>query len=84
MNLEISIYLKPSPPKTKFPYRVYEQPLYPKFYSLSCPTPVPLRTEKYQRKGETETKQDLVRPSQVQKPFCVPHFLSVEQKALAS
>lgn len=57
---------------------------YPKPDSLSCPALVPLRTDEYQRKGETETKQDPTGHSEVQKPLRVPHFLFVEQKALVS
>lgn len=50
--------LKPSPPKTEFRCRVYDERLYPKLYSLSRPVPVPLRIEEDQRKGGTETEQD--------------------------
>ena len=55
---------------------------YVKLCSLSYPAPVPLRIEEYQRKGDFETKQDPVGPSQVQKPLYVLHFLFVEKKAL--
>ena len=43
-------------------------------YSLLPPGP--LRIEEYQRKEGTETKQDRLGPSQVQKPLCPSFFLS--------
>lgn len=66
--------LKPSLPKTEFRCRVYDERLYPKLYSPSRPVPVPLRIEEDQRKGGTETEQDLVRSSWIQKPLQVPGF----------
>ena len=55
--------------------------LYPKSYSLSCFAPVPLRTEEYQRKGGTETKQDPVEPPSTillcsPPPACWESFIS--------
>ena len=45
---------------------------------MSCP--IPLWIEKYQRKQVIKTKQNAVRPSQVQKSLCVPHSLSAGKK----
>lgn len=46
--------------------------LYPKLYSVSSSTPVPLEIDKYHRKGRTETEQSSVGPSWVQSPFVSP------------
>ena len=51
--------LKPSPLETEFPCWTSTEPLYPKLYSLSCPTPIALRIEEYQGKDGTEIKQNL-------------------------
>ena len=67
-----SALLKPSPLKTELPRQVYDEPLYPKLYSLSCPAPVPLRIEEAQRKGGTESKQDPAGPSWYKSPSVFP------------
>ena len=63
-----SIVVKASPPKIYIPCRVYDQLLYPKCYSLSCPAPGPLGVDEYQREVGTESKQGPAEPSWVQAP----------------
>ena len=57
--------VKLSPPKTEFHDQVNDWLLYPKLYSLSYPSPVPLKIEKYLKKGDIKKKQDPVGPSHV-------------------
>ena len=55
-----------------------------KLHSLSCPAPVPLRIEEDPRRGETETKQNPVGPSQEQKASPCPPFLVCRKQGVVS
>ena len=69
--------LKLSPPKTKFPCQVITSLFIQNYSVFFCPTLVPFRIKKCQRKERIETQQDPTRPSWAQKFLHIPHYFFV-------
>ena len=61
-HMKFYFYLVPfkqNPSKTEFHWQIYDEPLYPKLYFLSCLILILLRTGEYLRKGELKLSKTL-------------------------